>query len=70
MPTSEHYLTILRNAYLNRDDVAFEETLLKALPEPVKRSRPTIEELEEILASDESLDIEVQPDGSIRTVPQ
>lgn len=32
------------------------------------RTRPTIEELERILASNEPLDIEIQPDGSIRSV--
>jgi len=31
--------------------------------------RPTIEELERLLASNEPLDIEIQPDGSIRSVP-
>ena len=31
--------------------------------------RPTIEELERILASNASLKIEIQPDGSIRAVP-
>ena len=30
----------------------------------------TIEALERILASDESPDIEIQPDGSIRAVPK
>ena len=67
MPTSEHYRTVLRNAYLNRDDVAFEETLLKVLP--VEKPRPTIEELEGILASNELLDVIVQHDGSICAVP-
>lgn len=32
--------------------------------------RPTIEELERMLASNEPLDIEIQPDGSIRAVPE
>lgn len=32
--------------------------------------RPTIEELERMLASGEELDIEIQPDGSIRSVPK
>lgn len=35
-----------------------------------KLHRPTIEELERILASGENPDIEIQPDGSIRAVPQ
>lgn len=30
--------------------------------------RPTIEELERMLASSEPLDIEIQPDGSIKAV--
>jgi Uma2 family endonuclease len=32
--------------------------------------RPTIEELERILASGEEPDIEIQSDGSIRAVPK
>lgn len=32
--------------------------------------KPTVEELERILASGEPLDIEIQPDGSIRSVPK
>ena len=35
-----------------------------------ERQAPTIEELERILASGEPLDIEIQPDGSIRAVPK
>lgn len=35
-----------------------------------ERPRPTIEELEAILASGEKLDIEIMPDGSIRAVPE
>lgn len=35
-----------------------------------EQPRPTIEELERMLASNEPLDIEVQPDGSIRAVLQ
>lgn len=31
--------------------------------------RPTIEELEKMLASNDPLDIEIQPDGSVRAVP-
>lgn len=33
------------------------------------KNRPTIEELERMLASNEPLDIEIQPDGSIKAVP-
>lgn len=33
-------------------------------------NKPTIEELERILSSGEQLDIEIQPDGSIRAVPK
>jgi len=32
--------------------------------------KPSIEELERILASGEPLDIEIQPDGSIKAVPE
>lgn len=32
--------------------------------------KPTIEDLERILASGENPDIEIQPDGSIRAVPK
>jgi hypothetical protein len=32
--------------------------------------KPTIEELEKMLASGEPLDIEIQPDGSIKAVPK
>lgn len=32
--------------------------------------KPTIEELERMLANNEPLDIEIQPDGSIRAVPE
>ena len=35
----------------------------------VERPRPTIEELERMLASGEPLKIALQPDGSIRAVP-
>jgi hypothetical protein len=33
-------------------------------------SRPSIEALEKMLASTEPLDIEIQPDGSIKAVPK
>lgn len=36
----------------------------------VERTRLTIEELERMLASGEPLEIEIQPDGSIKSVPQ
>jgi hypothetical protein len=36
----------------------------------VEKPKPTIEELERILASGEPLDIEIQPDGSIKAVPK
>jgi len=39
---------------------------LESEPKP----RPTIEELERILASGEPLDIQIQPDGSVVAVPK
>ena len=39
------------------------------VPAELNRPRPTIAELERILASNVPLDIEIQPDGSIRSVP-
>ena len=36
----------------------------------VERPKPTIEELERILASGEKPAIEIQPDGSIKAIPQ
>lgn len=39
-------------------------------PEDIPPKRVTIEELETMLASKEPLDIEIQPDGSIRAVPK
>jgi len=35
-----------------------------------ERPRPTIAELEAILDDPEEMDIEIQPDGSIRAVPK
>jgi hypothetical protein len=35
-----------------------------------ERPRPTIEELERMLASKEELDIQLNPDGSISAVPK
>lgn len=32
--------------------------------------KPSIEELERMLSSGEPLDLEIQPDGSIRAVPE
>jgi hypothetical protein len=39
-------------------------------PKDIPPKRPTIEELETMLASKEPLEIEIQPDGSIRAVPK
>lgn len=36
----------------------------------MKTEKPSIEEVERILASGEPLEIEIQPDGSIRSVPK
>ncbi len=35
-----------------------------------RTSAPTIDELERMLASNDPLEIEIQPDGSIRSVPK
>lgn len=36
----------------------------------MQTNKPTIEELERMLASNEPIDIEIQPDGSVRAVPK
>lgn len=43
---------------------------MKSDNQNAEHPRPTIEELERMLASNEPLDIEIQPDGSIRSVPK
>lgn len=35
-----------------------------------ERPKPTIAELEAILASDEDLELEIQPNGEVRAVPR
>lgn len=44
-------------------------TISAELVAGIERPRPTIEELERLLQSGKDMDIEIQPDGSIKAVP-